>query len=175
MYSLDGITWSSRPEELEMIVQRHSNEQAAFTSDLKGEEREKIEKVKPKHKKFARVHNDDELDEIIEEDGMEDLEEDLPIDDVEVDIDEDMPVGKGKKEISKPAGKTKTPVVVASVKKKMEKVQPKPKGKVVKAPPTKSAGKKGSKPAKPAPKAKPTKVAPKGKKPTPNKSKKKAA
>ena len=37
---------------------------------------------KPK-RKFTRVHNDDELDEVIEEDGIEDVDDDIPIDEVE--------------------------------------------------------------------------------------------
>ena len=41
LYSLDGVTWSSRSDELNMIHERHTNEQAGFSSDLRGEEKEK--------------------------------------------------------------------------------------------------------------------------------------
>ena len=83
MYSIDGVTWSTRSEELQAIIDRHSVEQAGFGADLKGEEKEKVAAPKAKPRKFNRVHNDDELDEIIDEDGKED---DIPPD-LDVDID----------------------------------------------------------------------------------------
>lgn len=166
LYSLDGVTWSTRPDELTAIIERHSTEQAAYSSDLKGEEREKIEKVKPKHKKFNRVHNDDELDEIIEEDAVEDMDEDIPLEDLPVDDEVDeAPVSKAKKESAVKAGKEKA---VPSKGKKIEKAADKP-AKVV-AP--KAPAKKDTKPSK-APKAKAAPKPAKGKKPAPAKSKKK--
>lgn len=173
MYSLDGITWSSRPDELQAIIDRHSTEQAAFSSDLKGEEREK-EKEKPAQprKKFAKVHNDDEIDEVIEDDAVEDDiddVDDLDIDDAE--MEEDLSEVLGKKD--------------ASDKKKKGAPAPAPVAKKAAAPvkapsPVAKKGKEIKKvdksKSKPMPKAAKSKPAAKAKKPQKNlKAKKKAA
>ncbi len=153
LYSLDGVTWSTRPDELEVIIQRHSTEQAAFTSDLKGEEREKVEKVKPKPRKFVRVHNDDDLDEIIEEDSIEDLEPDLAGDDEIAGIEE-IPLPKMGKEIPMPgkiAEKTKDSKRTGSQKQSISVKTPqktKAPTKGAKAASIKGASKKSSKPVK---------------------------
>ena len=36
LFSLDGITWSSRKEELEAIMERHEQEKASFGGQIKG-------------------------------------------------------------------------------------------------------------------------------------------
>jgi hypothetical protein len=99
MYSIDGITWSTRSEELQAILDRHSREQAGFGADLKGEEKEKTPQPKPKPKKFNRVHDDAEIDEAIDDDMEEDEEPEVYEDpDADKDLDlldeEDRPKSK---------------------------------------------------------------------------------
>lgn len=92
MYSIDGVTWSTRPDELQAIVDRHAQQQAAFTADLKGEEREKVVvEAKPK-KKFTRVHDDDEIDEAIDDDlEVDPIAEDIDLaDDTDIDLVSDV-------------------------------------------------------------------------------------
>jgi len=169
MYSIDGITWSTRSEELQSILDRHSREQAGFSADLKGEEKEKTPQPKPKPKKFNRVHDDAEIDEAIDDDMNE--EEDVFEDEganEDLDLLEETVGSKGKKAsavkpaVAKAAVKPK-PVITA--KKPLTKPAAKPAAKV---PQKKAPPKPAKKPAKPAakikPKAAPAKAKPKKKK-----------
>lgn len=54
LYSIDGTTWSSRADELQEIIDRHKFEQAGFSSDLKGEEREKFKTPFNRNKRFLK-------------------------------------------------------------------------------------------------------------------------
>lgn len=94
MYSIDGVTWSTRADELYTILERHVHEQAGFGADLKGEEKVKSPLPKPKPKKFTKVHDDGELDDIIDDDLKDDEEIVVP-EELEVDI-EDVKIEKPK-------------------------------------------------------------------------------
>ena len=118
MYSLDGVTWSTRPEELEAIIQRHLMQQAGVSADLKGEEKAPTPKVKPK--KFNRVHDDSEIDEVIDDDldetKLDDLDEDHDDDSNDVDI-KPLSVKKiTQTKFSKPEAKKVSSKVPAKVK-----------------------------------------------------------
>lgn len=103
LYSIDGVTWSTRPDELQSIIERHSNEQKGFSDDLQGKEKDKTaQPEKPKAKRFQKVHNDDEIDEVIEddlypEDDYEDYEDEVAEDgDNVVDSDDELKSKKQK-------------------------------------------------------------------------------
>jgi hypothetical protein len=157
MYSIDGVTWSTRPEELEAIIQRHLMQQAGVSADLKGEEKVPAPKVKPK--KFNRVHDDSELDEVIEEDSddekLEDLDDDLIDDSDDIDI-KPLSVKKivqsksVKPEVKKAAVKSlaKVKEAVKAKAKPAAKPSAKPKKEVAKKVAKKPAAKPASKPAK---------------------------
>lgn len=159
MYSIDGVTWSTRPEELEAIIQRHILQQAGVSADLKGEEKVAVPKVKPK--KFNRVHDDSELDEVIEEDSENDSAESEESYDDEVEVDE-TPKTKKASPVKNEKSKAEKPV------EKPVKVE-KPKAEV-KAKPAAAKTKSVVSTKKPAPKkpavkpAKPVKAKPKKKK-----------
>jgi hypothetical protein len=161
MYSIDGVTWSTRPEELEIIIQRHLQQQAGVSADLKGEEKTPMAKPKPKPKKFSRVHDDSELDEVIDDD-LKESDQDIDIDDSEDSVDQDdLPV----KVKSKPIVTAKSPKNEES-KAKTSQVASKPVSKsAVKQKVTKPTAKIKAKPVKNSkPAVAKTKVKPKKKK-----------
>jgi hypothetical protein len=170
MYSIDGITWSTRSDELQSILDRHSREQAGFSADLKGEEKEKAPQPKPKPKKFNRVHDDAEIDEAIDDDMNEEEEDVFDDAGAEEDLDllEEAVGSKGKKAHAvKPAVAKAVvkPKAIPAAKKPVAKPATKP---AAKAPQKKAPPKPAKKPAKPAakskPKAAPAKAKPKKKK-----------
>lgn len=133
LYSLDGVTWSSRVDELRTIQDRHNTEQAGFSSDLKGEEKEKSKfSIKPKRPMPQRaavvVDDEDEIidDEIDEPDIEDELDDDIPVED-----DDEKPTAP-----KKGAGKVKLPIKSDKkapiapkkqpVKKEVVKAKPKP-------------------------------------------------
>lgn len=130
MYSIDGVTWSTRADELQVIIDRHVLQQASFSADLKGEEREKLPVPKAKPKKFTRVHDDGELDEIIDDDMDEEESDEVDLED-----DTDVDLVKDVAEVS-PSKKGKEPVKAV-----VNKPQPIQKVSVAKASPAKTPSK----------------------------------
>lgn len=144
LYSLDGVTWSSRPEELQAIVDRHNCEKANFSSDLKGEERPV----------FKTKHPDTE-----EGDG-EDREPPIEEEDADIVVDDDETPSRGKRGAPQPMRlvQKKGAAPIKPVPGKPSKVQPAvaSKGKQ-KAPAKKLPAAKAKAKSSPAPKKRPTK------------------
>ncbi len=73
LFSLDGVTWSSRKEELQAILDRHEQEKASFGGQIKGG---------PQIKSAGSEAGEDEEEEYLEvsdeEESEEDYEEEPP-------------------------------------------------------------------------------------------------
>jgi hypothetical protein len=67
LFSLDGDTWSSRPEELETIMARHEQEKANYSGQIKGGPQARIPTSRPKptsaHAQHLRPGEGEGLDE----------------------------------------------------------------------------------------------------------------
>lgn len=110
LFSLDGVTWSSRADELKTIQDRHSTEQAGFSSDLKGEEKEKSKfSIKPKRPMFQKAARPDDDEDMVDDEIEEDIGDEEGDEDKYGDEESDTPTksAKGKAGAKVPAIKEK--------------------------------------------------------------------
>lgn len=153
LYSIDGLTWSTRPQELQTIMDRHANERILL-DPAKEEDKDTDNDDEEKDKKEADL-GDEEDDDLV---GFEDLaaalspikkiiDEDLDLDD-EADQAKALPQKTNKKLAA--LIKTKKPKLV----KALSLVKKKPAAKVLPAKPIKKGAKPIAKKAKPVKKKK---------------------
>jgi len=185
LYSLDGITWSSRKEELEAILERHEQEKANFGGQIKGGPQAKPFPGRPRVQGAEPPVSGDILDEAepLPEDDPEPDETESEISTVEPEEevvfaekdyieDEDKPVSKPKR--GRPAGSSGKPAAAAP--KPQKAVQNRKGPSKAKAAPKQRAVKQAVKQAaRPAGRQTAAKSAPKGRQKAPAAKKRKVA